>query len=104
MNENTYTITLADGTKLSNLHLNGNNFVSESPIIKEQFEYNCSPVIISNCTFEEKHENMELIHLQITGDQYYFILADIPEQELFNQKIMANLQYLSMMTGNDLDQ
>ena len=77
--EKVYTITLADGTELTGLRLNGNNFVSDAPVSEEQFEFNCSPVTISDGTVTETHENMELDHLQIIDGQYYFVLLDIPE-------------------------
>lgn len=99
----TYTITLADGTALTRLHLNGNNFVSDTPVEKVQFEYNCSPVTISDGTVTETHENMELVHLQVIDGKYYFVLLDIPEQELWQRKVTADMQYMSMMTGVELD-
>lgn len=101
--ESIYTITLADGTELKNLHLNGNNFVSDAPLTKEQFEFNCSPVTISDGTITETHENMELAHLQVIDGKYYFVLLDIPEQELWKRKVTADMQYISMMTEVTLD-
>ena len=38
MEDKTYSITLADGTVIDDLKLNGNNFISKSPITKEIFE------------------------------------------------------------------
>ena len=101
--EKIYKITLADGTELSDLHLNGNNFVSDTPVTKEQFEFNCSPVTISDGTYTETHENMELNHLQVIDGQYYFVLLDIPEDELWKRKVTADIQYISMMTEVELD-
>ena len=48
MEDKTYSITLADGTVIGDLKLNGNNFISKSPIAKEMFEDCCSPVVISD--------------------------------------------------------
>ena len=101
--EKIYTITLADGTELSNLKLNGNNFVSDTPVTKEQFDYNCSPVTISDGEITETYENMELVHLQTTNGQYYFVLRDIPPEELWKRKVTADMQYISMMTEVELD-
>ena len=42
MEDKTYSITLADGTVIGDLKLNGNNFISKSPIAKEMFEDCCS--------------------------------------------------------------
>ena len=101
--EKIYTITLADGTELSNLRLNGNNFVSDTPVMREQFEFNCSPVTISNGKYTEKHENMELVHLQVIDGQYYFVLLDISPEDLWKRKVTADMQYISMMTEVELD-
>ena len=46
MENKTYSITLADDTVIGDLKLNGNNFISKSPIAKEIFEDCCSPVEI----------------------------------------------------------
>ena len=43
-----YTITLNDGTKIENLRLNGNNFISAAPVTKNMFDGNCSEVTISD--------------------------------------------------------
>ena len=101
--EKLYTVTFADGTELSNLHLNGNNFVSDTPVTQEQFEYNCSPVTISDGTVTERHENMECIQVVQMPDGWYFILLDVPEQELWKRKVTADMQYISMMTEVELD-
>ena len=103
MEERVYTITLADGTELAGLHLNGNNFVSDTPVSKEQFEFNCSPVTISDGDYEDVHENMELAHIQVINGRWYFVLLDISSQELWQRKVDADVQYLSMMTGTELD-
>lgn len=53
MDEKTYRITLADGTILDNLTMNGNNFISEEAIDASIFDGTCSPVIINDGTNEE---------------------------------------------------
>lgn len=42
MDEKTYRITLADGTILDNLTMNGNNFISEEAIDASIFDGTCS--------------------------------------------------------------
>lgn len=101
--EKVYTVTLSDGTELTDLRLNGNNFVSDEPISKEQFEFNCSPVTISDGAITETHENMELVHLQIIDGKWYFVLLDVPPEELWKRKVTADMQYMSMMTEVELD-
>lgn len=103
MEDTTYTITLSDGTELSGLRLSGNNFISKEPIDAAQFEYNLSPVKISHDEIVEIHENMQLNHIQEIDGEWYFILLDFSPQELWQQKVNADIIYLSMMTGAGLD-
>lgn len=95
----TYSITLADGTVLSNLKLNGNNYISTEEIKDEVFEDNLYSVTISDGESEEAHTNMELIQLKKYGAEYWFILRDIPADELAKLKLQADIAYLAMMTG-----
>ena len=48
MEEKIYKIILGDGTEISNLKLNGNNFISTEKIEESVFADNCSPVTISD--------------------------------------------------------
>lgn len=97
-----YKITLADGTVLDSLQLNGNNFISDSKIEKSVFEGNLSPVTISDGESETVHDNMELIQLLEYGGQSWFILRDYSEDELREMKMQSDIAYLAMMTGVEL--
>lgn len=105
MDERIYKITLADGTEISNLKLNGNNFISETAIERSTFVGNCSPVTISDGTNEEVHENMELVQVteQVPG-QHWFVLRDISAEELVRLKMQSDIEYVAMMSGVDLEQ
>ena len=94
-----YSITLADGTVLGNLRLNGNNYISATEINKEVFDDNLYSVTISDGEKEEIHTNMELIQLIKYGEEYWFILRDIPSDTLDRMKLQADIAYLAMMTG-----
>lgn len=102
MNDKTYTITLADGTVLAGLRLNGNNFISETAVDAAVFTGNCSPVIISDGTTEETHQNMELVQVVETSGEYWFVLRDLTEKELADIKTRADIEYLAMMTNVEL--
>ena len=47
MDRKTYTITLADGTVLNNLKLNGNNFISNTAINADIFNNCCIKMVLS---------------------------------------------------------
>lgn len=102
MEPKTYTITLADGTVLSGLGLNGNNFISGDPVDPEIFDGNCSPVIISDGETEEIHENMEFVQVMRVGNEYWFILRDLTADELAKIKMQSDIEYIAMMADIEL--
>lgn len=100
--EKTYTVTLADGTRIENLELNGNNFVTDEPIKEEIFQGNLSTVTFSDGEHEDVHHNMELIQLIQSGGRHWFILRDIPAEKMERMKIQADIAYIAMMAGVEL--
>ncbi|WP_303757692.1 hypothetical protein [Bacteroides caecimuris] len=102
MDEKNYKITLADETELSNLTMNGNNFISEATIDPGIFQSNCSPVVISDGEHDETHENMELVQVTEVNGQSWFVLRDMTPKELEQAKIKSDIEYLAMMCDVDL--
>ncbi len=102
MEEKKYQITLADGTILSDLKLNGNNYISKEQIAPELFDGNCSPVVISDGTTDEIHNDMELVQVTESGGEYWFVLRDITEKELATIKMQSDIEYVAMMAGIEL--
>lgn len=102
MDEKNYKITLADGTELSNITMNGNNFISEATIDPGIFQSNCSPVVISDGEHDETHENMELVQVTEVNGQSWFVLRDMTPKELEQAKIKSDIEYLAMMCDVDL--
>lgn len=103
MEETIYSITLANGEVLEGLKLNGNNFISKKPVTEEMFEDNLSHVTIAdNNGYLEEHTNMTLVQVSIVGNEYWFIIRDITEEELAAIKARADLEYIAMMTGVEL--
>lgn len=102
MNRKVYMVTLADGTVIDNLKLNGNNFVSEEEISPMIFDGNCSPVIINDGARDVIHDNMELVQVTEEDGKYWFILRDISEAELNQIKIQSDIAYIAMMAEIEL--
>ena len=115
MEKGTFTITLADGTQLSGLELNGNNFVSKTEVTEDTFRGKLSNVIIEGDAEADEagligtHENMELVQIAYytqavhgCDDGYYFVLRDIPVSELEVLKNRGDIDYIAMMTGVEL--
>lgn len=98
----TYTITLADGTVLDNLKLNGNNFISNTAINADIFDENCYTVIISDGVNSETY-NMEFV--QVTEQEpgkYWFVLRELSASELARIKMQSDIEYVAMMAGIEL--
>lgn len=93
-----YSVTLSDGTKLDNLALNGNNFVSSTEVTEDTFNGKLSKVtIVDEDGNSTDHGEMELIQVTHYSDGYYFILADkqvSAEDQL--QKAVADLTSMVM--------
>lgn len=97
MSDKIYTVTLADGTKLTGLKMNGNNFISRSPVDPEIFEHNTSVVTIETGGEKEVRENMEFVQVTRMGDEWWFVLIDIPADRLAMRSMQAEIDYIKMM-------
>lgn len=95
-----YTITLADGTEIKNLTLNGNNFISDTPLEESVFAGNLQTVRITGPDMEEIHENMDLVGIRQDGGKYWFVLRDLSAQELKERKMLADITGLSTTTDD----
>lgn len=103
MEEKIYKITLGDGTEISNLKLNGNNFISTETIEESVFADNCSPVTISDGITETVHPNMELVQIvEQIPREYWFVLRDISEEEFARTKMQSDIAYIAMMSNVEL--
>ena len=102
MDNKIYTVTLADGTVIGSLKMNGNNFISSNAITKETFECNLSPVIISDGDNEETHDAMSLIHLTQMEREFWFALRDLTKEELVAIKNRSDIDYIALMCDVEL--
>jgi len=77
-----YTIKLYDGTIISNLVLNGNNFISDKIISNDIFTDNLNKVEISDGENIQKYNDMMLVANRVIEGKSWFILAEkTPEQK-----------------------
>lgn len=102
MEEKIYSITLTDGTVLTNLKMNGNNYISQETVTEEIFNCNCSPITISDGTNDEVHDDMELVQITEMSGAYWFVLRDVPREELDRIKLRSDVEYVAMMSGIEL--
>lgn len=96
--EKTWKITLADGTILDNLGLNGSNFVSETEVKEDLFSGKLSTVTIENTETGEAQDysNLQLIQIAHYPDMnppgWYIAFREIPEQEAAIEQQFTDLQ------------
>lgn len=106
--EKSWKITLADETRLENLRLNGNNFISDTEITADIFNGNLSKVVIEGLENEQEtireYEHMELVQIVHYEDGYYFVLRELSQDELDKIKTQADIEYLAMMSDVDLEE
>lgn len=86
-----YTITLADGRKLENLELNGNNYIAEGVIEDSVFTDNLSTVTISDGETTETFEDMVLLSNRVDGGRSWIVLGEKTPQEKAMERINAML-------------
>lgn len=90
-----YSVKLADGTELTNLELNGNNFISNTIIDDNVFKDNLSKVIITSPEGVVEYEDMKLIQNKVCGTESWFILVEKTKEEKDKE---ALLQLLTDLT------
>ena len=106
--EESWKITLSDGTQLENLKLNGNNFVSKTKVTEDMFRGKLSKVIydgiVGGENIQEEHTHMELVQITKVQNEYYFILRELSEAELKEIKMKSDIEYIAMMTDIELEE
>lgn len=112
MAEGIYTLTLSDGTQIGGLKVNGNNFVSKQEISEGTFKGKLGRVEVSGEPGDGEdvllgeHGAMELVQVAHytreehgVEDGYYFILRDIPADELEKRQLRADVDFAIMLGG-----
>ena len=107
MEKETWTITLADGTSLEGLELNGNNFISETEIDEGIFEGNCSTVkCVSSSGEEHVISNAELQqqkkYKEVPG--YWISFKTKTEDEIKYENLQSQIDYLGMMADVTMEE
>lgn len=96
-----YSVTLSDGTKLDNLALNGNNFVSSAKLTEADFKNKLSKVTITDDDGQTKdYTDMVLVQVTQVGDETWFILGEKVQDDLSKLKdAVATLTDMIMQGG-----
>lgn len=93
------TIALSNGTELTGLELNGNNYISPEKLTEDTFADGLSPVVING----EEHEQMALVQcIQHADGRTWFILRDVTAEEVANAKLRSDIDFIALMSDIDL--
>lgn len=94
-----YSVTLSDGTKLDNLAINGNNFISTTAVTEGQFNGKLKSVTITDSDGkEEKHKDMVLVQVTHPAEsEWWFILADKAEDQIKQEQLDQSIASLTDM-------
>lgn len=105
-----YSMTLADGTLLTRLHLNGNNYISRDEVTEATFAGKLDTVIINDDDGESMTlHDAELVQITQENDEWWFILREMSEEEKRQRDIeitlldlQAQADYIAMMTDVEM--
>ena len=89
------TIALSNGTELTGLELNGNNYISPEKLTEDTFADGLSPVVING----EEHEQMALVQcIQHADGRTWFILRDVTTEEIASAKLRSDIDFIALMS------
>ena len=93
------TIALSNGTELTGLELNGNNYISPEKLTEDTFADGLSPVVING----EEHEQMALMQcIQHADGRTWFILRDVTAEEIASAKLRSDIDFIALMSDIEL--
>lgn len=87
-----WNIALSDGTKISDLELNGTNFVSKVKIDESIFKGNLDAVTISDGEREMQYNDLIFIQQQELEDGYYIAFTQKTAADVTDE-LMIDMDY-----------
>lgn len=91
--EKTFTLSLADGTQISGLELNGNCYVSSKKVTADQFTEAGLEQVIVKCSdgTTEDRGSQELVSVWKDGSKYWIALRDKTADEVYRESLESQL-------------
>jgi len=86
-----YSIKLNNGTIISNLVLNGNNFISDKIISDDIFTNNLDKVEISDGKSTQIYQDMMLVANRVIDGKSWFILAEKTQEQKEKEELENNI-------------
>ena len=94
-------LILSDGSILSNLEVNGNCLVSENDIPDEQLTNEMLANIKVN---DVEYENVVLVSKWKDENKTWLAFRQKTDDEIWKEEYMANIDYISMTAGIQLEE
>lgn len=94
-----YTIDLGNGVILTDLTLNGTDFITKEEVTADTFENMKNVTITSEDGTAEVYENPQLVHYDLFSDGYtYFRIRNLSNTEIKANNLDAQVTYTALMT------
>ena len=94
-------LILSDGSVLNNLEVNGNCLISENDIPDEQI----TNEMLANIKVNDiEYKNVVLVRKWKDDNKTWLALRQKTDDEIWKETYMANIDYISMMAGIELDE
>ena len=99
--ENVYSIILANGNRIDNLQLNGNNYISTTEILESTFSGRISPVEILHNSESEIHERYSLERIANWDGKWWILFHDKSDEEFQKEQNRADIDYVLMLLDTE---
>lgn len=93
-----HKITLADGTVLDNLELNGNNYIAEDAIDNAVFKDNLATVTITDGTTAETYDDLVLRSNRVENGRSWLVFGQKTQHEKDMERIAELESHNQMLT------
>ena len=100
-----YTIDLGNGVIVTDLTLNGTDFMTKEEVTADTFENMENVTITSEDGTSEIYENPQLVHYDLFQDGYtYFRIRDLSNTEIKANNLDAQVTYTALMTDTLMEE
>lgn len=100
-----YTIDLGNGVILTDLILNGTDFMTKEEVTADTFENMENVTITSEDGTSEIYENPQLVHYDLFTDGYtYFRIRNLSNTEFKANNLDAQVTYTALMTDTLMEE
>lgn len=91
-------MTLSNGTVLDNLTLNGTNYISEEELTEDMFADGLTEITVEDGENTYTLSTCELEYVRQYGNEWWFVLRELSEDEVKTLNTNAQVIYTALMT------